>query len=100
MATVTCFAWGQGNEWEALCINFDIAVSGRSFHDVRQRLGEAIDDYLALVQHETPEERRRLLARKAPLGVRLRLWISYYLSRWRHRDRDGGIEEFQLPCHA
>lgn len=77
MANATCFAWRQENRWEALCTDFDIAVSGRSFDDVRHQLHAAIEDYLALLEQEAPNDRRRLLNRKSPLHVRAKLWAAY-----------------------
>jgi hypothetical protein len=102
MGHVTCFAWGQANQWEALCVDYDIAATGRTFDDVRQRLHEAIADYLALVEQEAPEDRHRLLNRKSPWHLRAQLWAAYGLHRIVQRlgKRDGGTIEFTLPCHA
>ena len=41
-----CFAKGRPGEWEAICLDYDIAVQGRSFEEVEKFLSEAIDDYV------------------------------------------------------
>jgi hypothetical protein len=70
---IVCFARGRPGEWEALCIDFDIAVQGESFDDVRQALDCAIKDYVAAAQEEDAETRIKLLNRRAPWHVRM-LW--------------------------
>ena len=72
---ILCYAEGGNGEWEALCLNFDLAVHGRSFEDVRQGLVEAIAVYLEYVQDLPVGERWQFLNRRAPLGH----WVKYAL---------------------
>lgn len=67
-----CFAEGRGDQWEAICVDLDLAVQGRSFPEVQDSLNAAIVGYLRSVGDEDEATRRQLLNRRAPLLVRLR----------------------------
>ena len=73
--TATCYAWGREGEWEALCIDFDLAAHGSSFEEVRNELQDAIETYVSYVAALPEPDRSRLLSRKAPLGLRLKLGL-------------------------
>lgn len=77
MRKVTCYAWGVPGDWEALCVDFDLAAQGKSLEEVRRELGDAIECYLESVMDGPAEERRRFLNRKAPLTLRLRLALLH-----------------------
>ena len=64
--SLLCFARGNDRGWEAICVDFDIAVQGGSFDAVRTLLDEAIASYVADAMEETSDVRARLLARRAP----------------------------------
>ena len=69
--TLECIARGAGNQWEAVCLDFDLAVQGRSLEEVTRLLRETIDTYIddALAQPE--HVRSAMLGRRAPFSVRL-----------------------------
>ena len=50
----TCYAWGNADGWEAICVDFDLAAQGDSFEEVRSELSDAIDTFLAYAA-ELPE---------------------------------------------
>jgi hypothetical protein len=101
---LVCFASGRPGEWEAICLDYDIAVQGRSFDDVQRLLRLSIDDYIESARQETPEVRDRLLNRRVPA----RVWLGYILGFvWhnlgRRRNRDDGDRlehSFQMSCPA
>lgn len=68
-----CYAWGRPGDWEAVCVDFDLAAQGESLEDVRRELADAIETYLEYVASLPENEQPRFLNRKAPLGLRLRL---------------------------
>jgi len=68
-----CYAEGHGGEWEAICIDLDIAVQGASFEGVFESLNTAIALYLETVEALPADERARLVERPVPLGVKLKL---------------------------
>lgn len=67
-----CIAEGRDGHWEAICLDFDIAVQGKSFEDVYHGLTDMIDSYVQKVSRYPEADQRRLLNRKAPLSLRLK----------------------------
>jgi len=99
--TLLCFAEGRDRDWEAICLDLDIAVQGESFDQVRALLGEAIGTYLADAAKEDAVTRARLLNRRAPLFVRLRYIARFLTGAVFGSKRDGDLHgSFQIPCHA
>ena len=70
---LSCIARGHGDQWEAFCLDYDLAVQARSFDEARQVLSEVIATYVDDAMKEDEPARTRLLNRRAPLAVRL-LW--------------------------
>ncbi len=68
-----CYAEGRENQWEALCLEFDIAVQGDSFEEVHSKMEQAIGYYLDDVAELPQEEQRAFLRRSAPFS----LWAKY-----------------------
>jgi predicted RNase H-like HicB family nuclease len=97
---VHCYASGRDGDWEAICLDFDIAVQGKSFEEVFQLLNEAIAVYLESVNGLPEQERIRLLRRSAPLAVRLKFLGEAV--RWLFGDRhdDRYHHQFTLPVAA
>ena len=50
---LTCYATGDSGGWEAICVDFDIAVQGKSFEEVFQELKVAIREYVESAKQET-----------------------------------------------
>ena len=100
--TLQCFAHGRGDRWEAICVDFEIAVEGRSLDDVRAILAESIRTYVEDAVAEGQPTTERLLRRKTPFWVRWRLAAAYALYAARERrsldcDLKAG---FDLLCPA
>lgn len=70
--TLHCYASGRDGDWEAICLDLDIAVQGSSFEEVARSLHDAVTLYLESVGSLPEEQQRYLLHRPAPLGVRLK----------------------------
>ena len=68
---VRCVAEGRGDEWEAICLDLDIAVQGQSFEDVFASLNKAIVLHIEAALDLPEADRRRLLHRPVPLSVKL-----------------------------
>jgi hypothetical protein len=100
---VVCVASGRANDWEAFSLDFDLAVQGRSFEEVRLSLSRAIDMYLESALAEPEPIRSRLLARRAPFLVRLmwawRVFWSTLSIHAAHRDSGPATVEF-IACPA
>ena len=94
MRKLTCYAWGKPGDWEALCVDLDIATQGDSFAEVKRDLELAVEDFLDYAA-ELPENNRKfLLNRRAPWGLHLRLALRHQWSmltrtcrKWAFRNR-------------
>jgi predicted NBD/HSP70 family sugar kinase len=94
-----CFARGRVGDWEAICLNYDIAVHGRSFDEVSKLLEISIEDYVESAVKESPEAARRLLERSVPLHVLLSYIVAFLWHNLRGGKDDDRLEHsFQMPC--
>jgi len=100
MQTLLCYARGRTNDWEAICVDFDIAVQGRSFAEVQTRLEEAVKAYAEAAGMEDAATKEKLLGRRAPFWVVL-LWTWRVLSSaWRSRSSDDASASFPVTFPA
>ena len=97
--TLHCYAEGQDGDWEAICLDLDIAVQGRSFEEVSLSLREAIALYLETVEDLPPAERGKLLHSRAPVAVRLR-FLGHALRGLFVSDGDRQRHQFTMPLAA
>lgn len=99
---IACYAEGRPGQWEAFCLDFDIAVHGQSFEDVFRDLNKAIAMYLETVATLPAEEKAHLLKRRAPLSIRMK--FMWYALRYALTGRTGNggksRAEFTVPCPA
>jgi predicted RNase H-like HicB family nuclease len=73
-----CYAEGRDGDWEAICLDLDVAVQGHSFAHISTSLREAIALYLETIADLQSDEQRALLRPSAPLAVRLSSWPMPY----------------------
>lgn len=86
---VHCYVEGRGSTWEAVCVEFDIAVQGHSFDEVAGSIGKAVHEYLEYV-HTLPEPaQRQFLNRRVPLRTRLNFAVRAFISAVSARPSDG-----------
>jgi predicted RNase H-like HicB family nuclease len=95
-----CYAEGRDGDWEAICLDLDIAVQGGSFEEVFTSLQGAVSLYLQSVTDLPPEERRVLLHRPAPLPVRLRFLIHALRALFTDNEGDRQRHQFTVPVTA
>lgn len=99
--TLLCVARGHNQQWEAFCLDFDLAVQGRTFEEVEALLKEAIRSYLDTAMNEAEPSRSQLLARAVPFRTSLmwsfRIALGAFLSRKRN---DGSTYGFPVSCRA
>ncbi len=96
-----CVAREHGGEWEALCLDLDIAVQGRSLDEVQASLNRAIATYHEDARKEAEPARSALLSRTSPLSARL-AWLWPFMVRVlfaRNQSGDSSIG-FQVACRA
>lgn len=94
-----CFISGEGENWEAICLDLDIAVQGRSHDEVYKLLVEAINTYVKDAKAEDPATAHRLLTRSAPWHVRAKYMVEFMLWALRRQGREAR-HSFTMPCAA
>lgn len=101
MRKLECFAFGSGSSFEAVCLDFDLAVTGNSFREVYDLLTQAINSYVDDALKENEDTARKLLSRRAPLSVRVGYRLSYAAHMFARRFLNGGEHaSFDLACRA
>lgn len=95
---LSCYAAGRDDSWEAICLDFDIAVQGDSFADVSKKLSEAIHAYIEYVVTLPADEQVDLLHRRAPWRVRTKFVLGAIVTMLFHKSNGGGQQSFGLPC--
>ncbi|MGH6718143.1 MAG: hypothetical protein ACREER_02400 [Alphaproteobacteria bacterium] len=100
---IRCYAEGRPGQWEAFCLDFDLAVQGKSFAEVFEGMNLAVDEYRAHVRTLPEVDQDRLLARRAPLSLRLTfLWkaLLFTVLGGRGGSSENQRAEFMLPAAA
>lgn len=95
-----CYAEGRDGDWEAICLDLDIAVQGDSFDDVFHALPKAIELHLEAVTSLPGEDRSHLLDRPAPLAVKLKFLAYVVRSLFDRDDGDSYHHQFTVPSTA
>jgi predicted RNase H-like HicB family nuclease len=98
--TLRCYAEGRDGDWEASCLDLDIAVQGGSFEEVFASLQEAISLYLETVADLPPNERTSLLDRPAPLNIRLKFLTHALRGLFGGSAGDRQWHQFTMPLAA
>lgn len=102
MKSFWCVAHGHGSQWEALCLDLDIAVHGPSLPYVKKALEEAVSSYIKDALKEGEQARNQLLHRRAPLSVRLP-WAMRLFFRSVFSNKKPGNDQvagFPISCPA
>jgi predicted RNase H-like HicB family nuclease len=96
-----CIARGRDDRWEAFCLDFDLAVQGRSCDEAVERLKTGIAYYVAAAEAEPEPTRSQLLNRRAPWLTRMNWKLRVALWALRNRSRsEEATFGFPVPCPA
>lgn len=95
-----CYFEGQGNEWEAISVDYDIAVCGRSLDEAKHLLKSAILSYLEDAGKEGARARDRLLSRRMPWTVHLGWKLKIFMQKMHLKRRRPVGGRFDLSCPA
>jgi predicted RNase H-like HicB family nuclease len=98
--TLHCYADGRDGDWEAVCLDLDIAVQGRSFEEVFGSLQEAIALYLKAVADLPADQRPALLRRPVPLMVRLKFLAQAARGLFAGSEGERQRHQFTMPLAA
>jgi hypothetical protein len=99
---IRIYAEGQDHGWEAVCLDFDVAVQGDSFQNALESLEIAISEYVQYVRTLPKEEQSALLTRKAPFSLRIKFaWLVFQGIFKSNNDGNGkGRAGIMLPSPA
>jgi predicted RNase H-like HicB family nuclease len=98
--TLHCYAEGRDGDWEAVCLDLDIAVQGRSFEEVFDSLQEAISLYLKTAADLPVDQRPALFHRPVPFMVRLKFLAHAARGLFAYSDGDRQRHQFTMPLAA
>jgi predicted RNase H-like HicB family nuclease len=98
--TLHCYAEGRNGDWEAICLDLDIAVQGDSFEEVFSSLQKAVSLYLETVTDLPAREQRALLHRPAPLPIRFKFLTHALRGLFADSDSDRQRHQFTMPLAA
>lgn len=90
----------QADDWEAFCLDFDIAVHAKTFDEAKDRLQRAVASYIEDATKEAEPHRSRLLNRRAPLWVRLMWGWRFFVEAVRDRRDHNVAVGFPVTCPA
>ena len=68
-----CYAYRDGQGWEAICVDLDIATFAASLDEVKASLTTCIEMYLERVAELPVDEQPYLPARRSPWHLRVKL---------------------------
>jgi hypothetical protein len=99
-----CYVEGIGDKWEAISVDFDIAVSGCSLDEIKTILTSAILTYIEDANKEEERARKRLLSRRMPRRVQF-AWILKIIAHELFRSTSnnaGALFEgrYEFSCQA
>ena len=98
---IWCYAEGRPGNWEAVCLDFDLAVQGGSFDEVYKELNESISMYLEYVRGLPRDEQVRFLSRKVPFGLRMKFILILLVTTLFNNGRnDRDCAGFLVHCKA
>ena len=75
-----CYAYRDGEAWEAICVDLDIATFAGTLDEVKESLAVCIDMYLERVAELPSEEQHGFLTRRSPWHLRIKLAVLTWLS--------------------
>ena len=98
-----CYAYRNGETWEAICVDYDVATFAPSLDEVKESLVTCIELFLEGVAEASPEDRKRLLRRQSPWLLRIKLTMLTWLSRLRtdaHQALQFTLQPGDVPAHT
>jgi predicted RNase H-like HicB family nuclease len=98
--TLRCYAEGKEGDWEAICLDLDIAVQGRSFEEVFGSLQQAISLYLETVADLPADQQPALLRRQVPFTIRLKFLAHAARGLFSSSLGDRQHHQFTVPLAA
>ena len=97
----TCYVEGGGDQWQAACVDFDLAVSATSRGEVEALLEFAVRTYIRDAMAEAEPARTQLLRRRAPWTTRVKWRLRVAVATIGVKRGLPSVEaRYALPCPA
>jgi len=98
ISSFLAFVERNGSNWEAVCLDFDLAVQGRSYDEAIAKLRDQVLLFLDGLDDLPPADQERLLRRRVPLHLQLR-WLTTAAWSLLRRRPGAGPDEYlvKLP---
>ncbi|WP_395117760.1 hypothetical protein ACFCQI_14280 [Rhodanobacter sp. FW102-FHT14D06] len=78
MMKVRFFAEKVGSQWQAFCIDMNLAVQADTLQDAQKKIIAMVKSYVELAKEQNdPRHQRDMLFRPAPLSIQLRYWYVW-----------------------
>lgn len=94
---VRCFAEKRGQQWQAFCIELNLAVQADSLKEAVGKLHAMIRSYVQLAMEQNDAAHQRdMLFRPAPLSIQLRYWyvrILVSIANLLAQNKAGAVEK-------
>ncbi|MDE0101775.1 MAG: hypothetical protein OXN89_05295 [Bryobacterales bacterium] len=68
-----CYAYGRGSDWQAICVDVDVAVDGASSEEVKDSLGASVELFLSAVADLSLDDQREALSHTTPRYICFKL---------------------------
>ena len=93
-----CYIYGKDSDWEAICTDLDIAVQGNSCDEAKSLLDEAIGGFLHEVEKLPVNDQKEFLTRRAPILLRISLYLQYSLFRLRKHSQNvsANVQQYSI----
>ena len=99
-----CFAERTGDQWQAFCVDLNLAAQADTFEEAREKLEAMARDYVCdATIGEDREYAEQLLSRKAPPSIRMRhSWYKtlFRLFHWKRQLERHPIFTQALPLFS
>ena len=86
-----CYVEPSGGQWQAFCVDLDLAAQAESFAEAKEKLDRIINYYVYdALEGEDKAHAESLLCRKAPLRHRMKYRLYAFRDKQRRRAQQSG----------
>lgn len=93
MRKVRFFAEKVGPQWQAFCVDLNLAVQADTLPEARAKIIAMVKSYVELAKEQNdPQHQRDMLFRPAPMSIQLRywyVWVRCHLAKFGNNNHHG-----------
>lgn len=101
MRKVRFFAEKVGSQWQAFCVDLNLAVQADTLPEAKEKILSMVRSYVELAKEQNdPQHQRDMLFRAAPLSIQLRywyVWVRCHLAKNTHNHHRG--DRYSVAFH-